>query len=116
MLYNNDWGTVCHDSWDDRDATVVCRQLGLPYGSAKAIHETFYGEGSGQIWLDDIRCTGNEDSLDQCQHSRWGIHNCDHSEDAAILCVDGKCFLNQKIHIFGFFRMDQMQSFPELLF
>lgn len=32
ICFNNAWGSVCHDSWDNNDATVACAQLGFVSG------------------------------------------------------------------------------------
>uniref|UniRef100_A0A2K6GL16 Neurotrypsin n=1 Tax=Propithecus coquereli TaxID=379532 RepID=A0A2K6GL16_PROCO len=80
------WGTVCDDQWDDADAEVICRQLGLS-GIAKAWSQAYFGEGSGPVVLDEVRCTGNELSIEQCPKSSWGEHNCGHKEDAGVSCT-----------------------------
>ena len=78
----NAWGTVCDNSWDDVDAGVVCEEMGCSSGT----QVQNFGGGSGQIWLDDVACTGSEGSLLDCPASAWGASNCEHSEDAGVCC------------------------------
>ena len=88
VLHNGTWGTVCDNDWDLRDANVVCRQLGFP-GAVAANKAAAFGRGEGQIWMNDVRCTGNENNLMECRHSRWGTRYCSHSEDAGVKCTTG---------------------------
>ncbi|XP_058038974.1 soluble scavenger receptor cysteine-rich domain-containing protein SSC5D-like isoform X2 [Ahaetulla prasina] len=86
VLYKGQWGTVCDDGWDLVDAAVVCRELdcGAPLlspGNAR------YGPGSGPIWLDDVNCTGREFTIKHCHSKPWGKHNCNHHEDASVICT-----------------------------
>ena len=89
VLYNGEWGTVCNDYFDIRDARVVCRMLGFPGAAATEIKGRFgAGNSTQKIWLDDMWCSGYEMSVASCSFRGWGSHDCGHNEDAGVICKE----------------------------
>ena len=86
VFMNGEWGTVCDDLWDLKDAKVVCKQLGFPDAIAYK-KKAYFGEGNGSIWMDNVVCKGTEGQLQDCfyQHA----DTCRHDEDAGVICKIG---------------------------
>ena len=99
-FYNGTWGTICDNSWDLKDADVVCRQLGYDR-ALTAPGDAVFGQGTGQIWLTDVQCVGDETSIFECNHGGWGIHNCGHNSDVSAVCrLPGKTTVHKEfIHV-----------------
>ena len=86
--YNDEWGTVCNDGWDNIDAGVVCRQLGFG-SSGTAIGSAGFGQGSGPVLLDNVLCTGDELTLTSCSHLGINVTRpCSHIKDAGVKCSE----------------------------
>ncbi len=89
VLIDGDWGTVCDDSWDLKDADVVCRSLGYPGAvSALQMEDTIPGNITSPIFFDNVECSGDESGLEFCLHNGVGKHNCNHFEDAGVVCLE----------------------------
>ncbi|NXY44857.1 MARCO protein, partial [Ceuthmochares aereus] len=83
IFHQGTWGTICDDGWGIQDANVVCRMLGY----SRATSSFTATAGAGQIWLDDVNCSGHERSIFDCEKPDWGVNNCSHSEDAGVECI-----------------------------
>ena len=92
VAVNEEWGTVCDYSWSTNDAAVVCRQLGYPEVQG-VYRNSHFGQGSGRIWLADLRCSGEEESLFNCGHRGIGQSYCSHYYDVGVACSRGEGFI-----------------------
>ena len=53
-------------------------------------YNALFGEGNGPIVLHDVRCTGLESRLFNCEHGGFEANTCAHSRDAGVVCIEGK--------------------------
>eukprot|EP00299_Pterocystis_sp_00344_P019256 c9573_g1_i2.p1 GENE.c9573_g1_i2~~c9573_g1_i2.p1 ORF type:complete len:881 (+),score=197.66 c9573_g1_i2:34-2676(+) len=86
LLHDGVWGTVCNDRFTRENANVICRQLGFN----GAEYPYFYTDPTNvgkPIWLDDVRCAGNEKSILDCSHRTWNESDCTYLENVAVHCT-----------------------------
>ena len=70
------WGAICDDKFDLRDADVVCRELGFKHGAVEVLQHSQYPIEKPLFLVDDLDCRGNETSIRDCNFSGWGKHDC----------------------------------------
>lgn len=85
VMVNGEWGTVCDDNFSLLEANVICRELGFTEAK-RATKRSHFGKGKGPVWFNDLHCTGNENSLFMCQRAHRVTSNCNHAEDAGVVC------------------------------
>uniref|UniRef100_A0A8C2ZRD2 Lysyl oxidase homolog n=1 Tax=Cyclopterus lumpus TaxID=8103 RepID=A0A8C2ZRD2_CYCLU len=100
VLKDNEWGTVCDDRWNLQSASVVCRELG--FGSAKeALTGGRMGQGMGPIYMNEVKCFGQERSIWNCPFKNITSEDCQHVEDASVRCNVPHMGLEDSIRLTG---------------
>ena len=80
------WGSVCSEGFDPVDGRIACQQLGY-HDVLQVYIGSEFGEGSGPVWLSNIKCEGNEPDLADCTIGEWGeVGSCTHMNDVGLLC------------------------------
>ena len=81
---------VCDDGFNSLDAASACFTLGFNNGG---FFETIDMSGKWSqteipILLDEVSCPSNSTNFLSCQNNGFGIHDCGHSENVLLTCIE----------------------------
>ena len=102
--HKNQWGVICEDTWDLRDADVICRQLGFEKGASSLASGLMIDDRDERpqptVIMTDIECNGDEMTIDECKFSLVKPGKCLHSTvNAGVFCVPGRLMLLLKLQL-----------------
>lgn len=125
VKYYGRWGTICDSGWQYSSGRVICKYVffkstcysitnpetssyfysmlnfpGVVCAVTSGTH--VFGEGSGHVWLTDLRCYHYSAlTLNDCTNNLPRSTNpCSHSRDAAVIC-QGNCMSPFSMHAKG---------------
>ena len=81
---------LCYILWYD-DAVVTNTFLML--SDSVAAGGATFGQGTGVVLINSLRCIGNETNLTQCAGAEFVISGCPHSRDIGVTCQVRQCKL-----------------------
>ena len=65
---------------------------------ATSFSDAHFGQGSGDILLNNVDCSGTESSLLECSHPGIGaIGSCSHGDDAGVNCRESKWIIRVRV-------------------
>ena len=78
VCYNADWMCVCNDNWNKYSLSVYCRQIRRNEITELVTHMSNYSTRELKKFLLLNECTGEEESLLDCNHTSI-LHNCSYA-------------------------------------
>ncbi|XP_030256802.1 scavenger receptor cysteine-rich type 1 protein M130-like [Sparus aurata] len=83
---NQWWSLVCEADFDQRDAEVVCRELGC--GAPSVLWGALYGEVEAPMLTKEFQCEGNESALLDCRSSGSARNTCSPGKAVGLTCSE----------------------------
>ena len=96
-IYKRSWGTICNNSFGNKEAKIACIQMGYLDGSiigrtgsnvvcSNVNGSNYCADESTDIYFTEIKCKGNEREISECEKSEL-LSECSHLRDTVVKCL-----------------------------
>ena len=93
------WAVLCGEGFTDKEARVVCNQLGFQEGIALSVGT--FGTFVGIYVRPNVTCNGTEDSILDCAYDEFrGCQKDSFLGYAVVSCFNGTLDKSKKVHVF----------------